>query len=51
MTGDREDLSRSTSRGLSPCRVAVELFLKEVKRAEPLCFSASLANVTKREKG
>lgn len=35
---------------MSPRRVAVHLVLKEVKRAEPLCFSASLANVTKREK-
>lgn len=34
---------------MSPCRVAVDLSLKEVKRAEPLCFSAPLANVTRRE--
>lgn len=34
---------------LSPCRAAVRLFLKEVRQAEPRCFSTSLANVTKRK--
>lgn len=36
---------------LPPCRVAVLLSLKEVKQAKPLCFSASLANKSKRQRG